>query len=139
MSNPLKILVVDDCQAVRLLASQMLEPYGASVQAGDGYDAYCQFLDALKSPDPFDLVLMDVIMPKLDGPGAVRLMREAENELDTPPTPVLMLSSIRDGKVILAAQYEAGADAYLSKPLTKQDLHMMLVNLGLADSTLEAI
>ena len=133
MSDSLKVLVVDDCQAIRLRMAELLEPYGLCAMAKDGYEAYGAFLDALRGPTPFDLVIMDVVMPDLDGPGAVRLMREAESELDLDPTPVLMLSSIKDDRVVEAAQYEAGADGYLTKPITHENLHEALAGLGLAE------
>jgi CheY-like chemotaxis protein len=74
--SPVRVLVVDDCEVNRLLACAMLARWGiAPVVASDGEEAVC-----LVRQQPFDLVLMDVDMPGLDGMLATEQIRRFERE-----------------------------------------------------------
>ena len=80
-----EILVVDDDPDIRTLIRLTLESYGYSIrEAGDGLQA----LDALAEHAP-DAMVLDVMMPKMDGYGVLRAMRQREM---APNTKVLMLT-----------------------------------------------
>jgi DNA-binding response OmpR family regulator len=108
-----KILVVDDVpQNVRLLEA-VLAPRGYDVvSATDGRAA----LELVESAEP-DLVLLDVVMPELDGFAVCRRLRERE---DTAVLPVIMITS-SDGPEKTQA-IEAGADDFIPKPLNHHEL-----------------
>jgi len=87
----LRILVVDDHPANRELARLFLAGVGAEVsEAVDGEDAA-----EMAALWPYDVILMDLRMPKLDGPGAMRRIREAAGPNDA--TPILAFSADIDG------------------------------------------
>jgi two-component system response regulator MprA len=107
-----RVLVVDDEPAVRdsLARTLRFEGYDVSV-AGDGVAAL-----ALLGADAPDLVLLDVMMPRLDGLETCRRMR-----MDGQFVPVLMLTA-RDDVGDRVAGLDAGADDYLVKPFALQEL-----------------
>jgi two-component system, OmpR family, response regulator MprA len=108
------ILVVDDDQAVRDALRRALTMQGYSVEvAADGAEA----LDALgKQGAAVDLLVVDILMPELDGLEVTRQLRADGNQL-----PILMLTA-RDQVSDRVAGLEAGADDYLVKPFALEEL-----------------
>jgi adenylate cyclase len=108
-----RILVVDDIpENVRLLEA-VLTPRGYDVvSAADGRAA----LDLAESADP-DLVLLDVVMPELDGFAVCRRLRERE---ETAVLPVIMLTASEGSEKTRAI--EAGADDFITKPFDQSEL-----------------
>ncbi len=76
----------------------------------------------------FDLVLMDIQMPVMDGLAAVRAMRRWEREQGRPPTPMAALTAHARGQEA-AACLEAGFDRHAPKPLTREGLHLLMQKL----------
>src|SRR3954462_7247127 len=108
------ILVVDDDQAVRESLRRALTLQGYEVElAGDGEEA----LFKLRShPNATDLLVVDVLMPRLDGLELTRRLRSDGSEL-----PILMLTA-RDQVADRVEGLEAGADDYLVKPFALEQL-----------------
>lgn len=111
-----RVMVVDDDPDVRRLVASILARAGYVVEeAGDGEDAVRR-----ATAQPPDVVVMDIVMPRLDGIGALRVLR------DTPATariPVVLMSA--SAGAVDASRMEAealGARALLSKPLTPAGL-----------------
>jgi two-component system response regulator MprA len=108
----MRVLVVDDEPAVREVLARILEVEGFEVAlAGDGRAAV-----RAQASAPADAVLLDVLMPGLDGLEVCRRLRDTGDR-----TPVLMLTA-RDGVGDRVAGLEAGADDYLSKPFALEEL-----------------
>jgi CheY-like chemotaxis protein len=109
-----KILVVDDDPAIRSLVSDSLEIEGYEVLAAeDGFAA----LRAIESYSP-DCVLLDVMMPGLDGHQVLQRIRSAE---DSPALPVVMLTAYSDDANAWQAWTE-GVDYFLPKPFDSDEL-----------------
>jgi len=107
-----RVLVVDDDRAVRESLRRSLEFNGYDVHlAGDGAEA----LAGIGSVAP-DVVVMDVMMPRLDGLEATRALRAAGNDV-----PILVLTA-RDAVGDRVEGLDAGADDYLTKPFALQEL-----------------
>ena len=112
----MKVLVVDDEPAVRVALERALRLEGYDVDlAADGDEA----LSRLSHEAP-DAVVLDVLMPNVDGLEVVRRMREARDQ-----TPVLMLTA-RDTVSDRVAGLDAGADDYLVKPFALAELNARL-------------
>jgi len=107
-----RVLVVDDEPAVRESIERVLRHDGFEVAvAGDGREAIRRL--AVVRPD---VVLLDLLMPQIDGLEVCRRMRDIGDR-----TPVLMLTA-RDGVNDRVAGLEAGADDYLAKPFALEEL-----------------
>jgi DNA-binding NarL/FixJ family response regulator len=107
MSAPIRVVVADDHEVVRRglrLFVDLQKGMEVVAEAEDGADAVVR----ARELQP-DIVLMDLVMPGLDGIEATRLVREA-----SPDTRVLVLSSFSDDERVLSA-LDAGADGYLTK------------------------
>lgn len=112
-----RILVVDDQALNRAAMEMMLEPLDAEiVQAEDGERAV-----SLYAENDFDLVLMDVEMPVLDGLAAVRAIRYLEREEDRERTPIFMITA-KSGPENERASLAAGAGLHITKPVSPQRL-----------------
>jgi len=104
-----RILVVEDERKVANFISQGLQEEGHTVEvAKDGEAA----LDLLRDGPPYDLIVLDVMLPRLDGFGVLRAARAAGVR-----APVLMLTA-RDAVADKVTGLDAGADDYLTKPFS---------------------
>ena len=111
-----RVLVVDDDKAVRESLRRSLEFNGYDVMlASDGAEALAGLSAASGASAP-DLVVMDVMMPRLDGIETTRALRTAGNDI-----PILVLTA-RDAVGDRVEGLDAGADDYLTKPFALQEL-----------------
>ncbi len=102
------ILIVEDDLAVRDIVQIALEREGMSVEAvGDGESALKRF----RSAGAFDLVVLDIMLPGIDG---ISLCQELRKSSDVP---VVMLTA-RDGERSVVLGLEVGADDYVTKPIS---------------------
>lgn len=109
----LKVLIVDDLEFNVMVAEQMLTNYKATCShAGNGQEA----IDMVKNSH-YDLILMDLQMPVMDGFEATKRIREFNNE-----TPVVALTASSEPEVIKKAKV-IGMDDYLMKPINPKDLY----------------
>jgi two-component system chemotaxis response regulator CheY len=108
-----RILVVDDAATVRLYHRNILQ------EAGYGADEAVNGLEALEKAlqAPYDLYLVDVNMPKLDGYGFLRELRSQ----DLPQVPAIMVSTEASARDRQRA-YVAGANYYMVKPTRPEQL-----------------
>lgn len=113
----LRILVADDDAISRAAVGFMLEAIDAVVvEADDGDKAVDAFAEG-----EFDLLIMDLEMPRMDGHAAVRAIRYLEREEHRGHATVFMLTG-KSGPDVEAASLAAGADRHLSKPITESQL-----------------
>ncbi|MDB5434520.1 MAG: multi-sensor hybrid histidine kinase [Phenylobacterium sp.] len=112
--GPLRILLAEDHPTNQKVVELILAPYGAVLTiVENGAEA----VDAMRTAD-FDLVLMDMQMPVMDGLAATRAIRRYEQERsDLPRTPIVMLSANAMSHHRLEA-LAAGADLHIAKPVT---------------------
>jgi two-component system chemotaxis response regulator CheY len=115
----MRVLVVDDDPAYRLLLEQAVRSFGHdAVVATDGIEAWECFLSARP-----DVVLTDWTMPGLDG---IELCTRVREHPDGWMTYVILVTG-RDAQDQVATGIRAGADDYLTKPLVVEDLHIRLL------------
>src|SRR5688572_25904611 len=114
MHDPPRLLVVDDNETNRDILDARLRTQGYEIlQAADGEEA----IAAVADHNP-DLILLDVMMPKLDGIEACRILKANPN---LPFIPIVLVTAKADSKDIVAG-LDAGADEYLTKPVDQSAL-----------------
>ena len=109
-----KVMVIDDSKTIRRTAEALLSKEGCEViTATDGFDALAKIADSQPA-----IIFVDIMMPRLDGYQTCALIK---NNVDFQSTPVIMLSS-KDGLCDRAKGRIVGADQYLTKPFSKDEL-----------------
>ncbi|KAJ6456017.1 hypothetical protein C8R47DRAFT_1165682 [Mycena vitilis] len=113
---PPRVLLVDDDAVSRMLSSKFLQVFGCAIDvAVDGVSAVNKM-----NLEKYDLVLMDIVMPKLDGVSATSMIRKFD-----PRTPIIsMTGNARPSDIM--SYYSSGMNDVLSKPFSKQGLFDML-------------
>lgn len=112
-----KILTVDDSRAIRMIVSKQVTELGFEVEeAEDGNEGLKRLQNGR-----FDLVLLDVTMPNLDGPGMLTQMRERNDQ-----TPVVMLTSESKTSIVTALM-KMGISDYILKPFKPEALRVKLL------------
>jgi CheY-like chemotaxis protein/nitrogen-specific signal transduction histidine kinase len=110
--RPLRVLLAEDHPINQKVVELMLAPMGADLSCvGNGQEA----VEAVAA-GRFDVVLMDMQMPVMDGLTAIRLIRERERREGGPPTPIFTLSANAMSEHV-EASLAAGADRHLTKPI----------------------
>jgi PAS domain S-box-containing protein len=119
------VLLAEDNAVNALLATRMLEKSGCTVvHVGDGEQAVTAVLRSLEPGErPFDLVLMDIHMPRLDGLAATTEIRSLAAGRKLPPMIALTANAFSEDRDRCLA---AGLDDYLAKPFHKSDLTALL-------------
>ena len=113
-TDSFKVLVIDDSNTIRRSAEIFLRQAGFEVLLSeDGFDALSKVNDTMP-----DLIFCDVLMPRLDGYQTVAIIKRSPRHASIP---VVMLSS-KDGVFDKARGRMVGAEAYLTKPFTKDQL-----------------
>ena len=107
----MKILIVDDEEMIRAVLREYIEFEGGEA------DEACDGMDAVKMAreNNYDVILMDVMMPRLDGFSAVKEIRKFKQ------TPVIMLSA-RGGEYDKLFGFEIGSDDYVPKPFSTKEV-----------------
>src|SRR5215217_1969212 len=108
--RPPRILLVDDEQPIQTLLSFPLQRDGYEVvQASDGREALARFAE-----QTFDLVVLDVMLPKMDGLEVCRRLRARS------PVPIIMLTA-KSEEIDKVLGLELGADDYITKPFSMRE------------------
>jgi len=131
----MRTLIVEDDFTSRLLLQRILLPYGEAHVAVDGEEAVKAFSSALEAGQPYDLVCLDIMMPKKDGHGVLREIREIEGKrgvLGLDGAKVIMVTALNDSVNIMAS-FVSQCEAYIVKPLDKNKLLKEIRLLGLIE------
>jgi DNA-binding NtrC family response regulator len=111
------VLVVDDAQGIRTYLANLLELKGFDVDTAEDGRRALALLEGGAAPD---VIILDVMMPELDGVETLRRIRELDEDV-----PVVMLSVVGKASTIVEAM-RIGASDYLNKPFEDGDLELAL-------------
>ena len=131
----MQILIVEDDFICRKVLQKMLTPYGNCDIAVNGKEAIEAYRIAMDEGDPYDLVCLDILMPEMSGQEALEQIRKIEDTLGIQGldrTKVIMTTGLGGSRNILEA-FDAQCEAYLTKPIKREELLEQLEYLGLVE------
>jgi len=133
----LKILIVEDEFISRMLLKEMLAPFGECETAQDGREAIELIGQSYNDSErKFDLVCLDIMMPKMNGHQVLKEIRRIENNKSlkgNQTAKVLMITALDDTQNIMEALVVGRCEAYMTKPISRTKLEEQLRNLCLID------
>ena len=118
----MRILIVDDDESIVLYLQTVLAPFAGCDGAASGEDGVFLFRQAHAGGAPYDVVMMDILMPGMDGHDAAETMRALERERDIPARDafkLVMITSLVDDANVTRAFFKTHATCYLVKPFDK--------------------
>lgn len=130
----MRILIVEDDPIAQKLMFKYLSGYGDCDIAVDGEEAVRAFRLAQTDHSGYDLILMDIMMPKVNGRQALLQIREMEKNagvIGSSEVKVIMTTALADPRTVVDSFYRSGATSYLVKPVEKEKLLSELRNLKL--------
>ena len=128
-------LIVDDNIGSRTVVLKIMEKISDCEEADSGQQAIVKFEEFLTGKNPFDLIMLDIMMPEIDGLKVLQLIREIEkkNEISKDArVKILMVTSLSQKEHVLTAM-KAGCDDYMVKPIKKEILESNLKELKLIE------
>ena len=114
-----RVLTVDDSRAIRMIVSKVVGEMGLEVAEAEDGEKGLAILEEVE----FDLIILDVTMPVLDGPGMLAKMRETGNQ-----TPVLMLTS-ESKRSIVSELMKLKIEDYILKPFKNDELKAKILKI----------
>ena len=129
----MRILIVEDDLASRRFLQKFLSQYGETDVVVDGMEAMDAFLFSLKSNQPYDLVCLDVMMPKVDGIKVLKIIRELETQKGILPykrVKVIMTTALTGTDYVQSA-FEFGCEGFASKPIDTKKFVEVMEKIGL--------
>ena len=134
----MRILIAEDDMVSRKFLLKFLSQYGECDLTVDGLEALDAFLLSLKENKPYDLICLDIMMPKVDGVKALKTIRQLEKERkisQATRAKVIMVTALGETNYVQQS-FEIGCDAYASKPIDLEKLVKVLEKLGFVPQAL---
>lgn len=128
----LRMLVVEDDFVTRHLEISLIRNFGECEVAVNGKEAVSAFELRSIEGRPYDLILLDIMIPEMDGHGVLKRIREFEDERgvrEIDRTKVIIISGLRDMGNI-SRSFREQTDSYIVKPITKKKIERELSRLG---------
>jgi two-component system chemotaxis response regulator CheY len=129
------LILEDDVHLLKVLI-RVMDKYGEYYATDNGADAVRAFDEAMTEGEPFDVVLLDIMLPGMDGYEVLTYIRsiEASHKRDgLDGAKVIMVTALNAAKNIMHA-FKENCEAYLTKPYTREQLEATLLSLGISQS-----
>ena len=128
------ILMAEDDLARRKYLTKVLERYGQVDGVIDGIEAVDFFLEKIETGETYDLVCLDIMMPRVDGYKALDAIRDIEEEFNTAKRSKVIMTSALNELDQREPSKEHKHDGYLMKPIDISEMDDMLKKLGLIEA-----
>lgn len=131
----MRILIAEDDFTSRKFMQKFLSKYGECDVAVDGLETIDAYLSALKENKPYQLLCLDIMMPRLDGLKALKMIRDIENQKgidNESKVKVIMTTALNDKDTVMNA-YDTGCEAYAWKPIEMDKFIQVMQHLGLIE------
>ena len=129
----MKILIAEDDSTSRVLLEELLNVYGDCTSVVDGLEAVRAFKKSLDDDRQFDLICLDIMMPKMNGQDVLKEIRKIEQKQGIggkDMAKIVMTTALEDAKNIMQALLRGPCEGYLTKPINKKKLYGKLAELG---------
>lgn len=129
----MKILIAEDDRISRTFLQKFMQNYGTVDLAVDGLEAVDLYMDSVKNNNRYDLLCLDIMMPKVDGLKVLKVIRQIEKQSQIPDAEhlkIIMMTALADVGYVDEA-FRQGCDAYASKPVNTEKVEEVMRNLGL--------
>lgn len=129
----MRILIAEDDFACRKFLYKFLSSYGDCDITIDGIEAIDAFMMALEEKRPYDLVCLDIMMPKMDGKKVLKSIRNIEKQKEiekSQKVKIIMTTALNDTTNIFES-FEDGCEAYAAKPIDTDKFIQVMGKLGL--------
>ena len=134
----MRFLIVDDSPIIRIVIRQCLLPYGQCDEAKNGKEALEKFTNCAEAGEYYDLICLDLQMPETDGIQALLAIRESERQRGLAKGAKVIVITAEDDRNVVLGAVQAGADAYVVKPVSRQALDKHVAALLPRAATAEA-
>lgn len=131
----MKILIAEDDRISRSFLQKFMQSYGDVDMAVDGMEAVDVYMDSIEQNNHYDLLCLDIMMPKMDGLKVLQVIRQLENQHAVPKEKhlkIIMMTALDDVGYVDEA-FRQGCDAYISKPIDTDKVNETMKNLGLIE------
>lgn len=135
----MRILIAEDDLTSRKFLFKFLSKYGECDLVVDGLEALDAFLISLKENKPYDLICLDIMMPKVDGVKVLKHIKDLETQKGILPdkrSKIIMTTALAETQFVQNA-FDIGCDAYAAKPIDTEKFIEVLEKLGLIDGIKE--
>jgi two-component system chemotaxis response regulator CheY len=129
----MRILIAEDDLTSRLFMKKYLSEYGKCDLAMNGLEVIELVTSSIKENKPYNLICLDVMMPKVDGIKALKTIRELESAAinsSKGPAKIIMTTALNDKETVEEA-YKIGCEAYAWKPIDIEKFNEVLKKLRL--------
>ena len=128
----MKILIAEDDLSSRKFLYKFMNEYGECDITVDGIEALDAYLLALDEDSPYDLVCLDIMMPKVDGVKVLKTIREIEKQRKielSNRVKIIMTTALNDVDLVQNS-FEGSCEAYATKPIDIKKLAILLEKLN---------
>ena len=128
----MKILIVEDDLSSRKFLYKFMCNYGECDITVDGMEGLDAYLMALDEDEPYDLVCLDIMMPKVDGVKALKTIREIERQRNIQGDKVvkiIMTTALNDVDLVKNS-FDSGCEVYANKPIDIKKLENVMEKLN---------
>lgn len=135
----LKILIAEDDLASRKFLSKFLSQYGECDLVIDGLETIDAYMLSMRERNPYDLICLDIMMPKIDGVKVLKAIRDLERQKGILPekrVKIIMTTALAEAELVQTA-FDYGCEAYASKPIDTAKLLEVMVKLGLIEGSVQ--
>lgn len=129
----MKILIAEDDLTSRKYLYKLLSKYGKCDLVIDGLETIEAFIMSIKDENPYDLICLDIMMPKVDGVRALKSIRNLEKKKGIAfenQIKIIITTVLAESDFVQSA-FDNGCDAYVSKPINATKLIEVIRKLGL--------
>lgn len=129
----MKILIAEDDLASRKYLYKLLSKYGNCDITVDGIETIEAFLLAWDEGQPYDLICLDIMMPRLDGIKTLKTIRDLEKQRglkESEMVKIIMTTALNEPETVFNC-FDTGCEAYAAKPIDTEKLLEVIKRLGL--------